>query len=317
MSLNKSWLLVKEFHERFGHPCSDIPRFLPEERSIKRYQWMLEEIDEFTEAEDMYEQADAMIDLIYFALGTMVEMGIRPDKLFTIVHEANMSKIWSDGKCHYGIDGKVIKPDNWVDPKMLIKREIDAMRKLIEYPPIKAEKYFCVPAILETILKKIGFLEIDQIEIGNFLGINVPVGYNDYPKACKNVHFSSKINLFGVVLKNDSLNNFFKSYNIPLIEEYRSINTIAEYDFIDLINDLVNYDCMIICGFNYSSLFSNGEKKIGHASLITSVESYKNEFTILDPGPKDFGFKNVDAEKLYDAIRSMDDGLWIIRHNKT
>ena len=43
---------------------------------------MNEEVAEFLVAEDIYEQADAMIDLMYFALGTMVEMGLEPDELF-------------------------------------------------------------------------------------------------------------------------------------------------------------------------------------------------------------------------------------------
>lgn len=45
-------------------------------------------INEFLEAsekQDIVEQADATIDTIYFALGTLVEMGIEPDELFYIV----------------------------------------------------------------------------------------------------------------------------------------------------------------------------------------------------------------------------------------
>jgi predicted HAD superfamily Cof-like phosphohydrolase len=60
--------------------------------------------------------ADAMIDLIYFALGTLVEMGIMPQNLMDIVHEANMGKLHNiDGKMVpvYREDGKTKKPDNW------------------------------------------------------------------------------------------------------------------------------------------------------------------------------------------------------------
>ena len=62
---------------------------------------MNEEVAEFLVAQDIYEQADAMIDLIYFALGTLVEMGLEADELFDIVQKANMAKLWSDGKPHY------------------------------------------------------------------------------------------------------------------------------------------------------------------------------------------------------------------------
>lgn len=126
---NKWWYMVKDFQEKFGHPHRDTPKLLDKDRVDKRYKWMLEEINEFKEAADIYEQADAMIDLMYFALGTLVEMGVKPDKLFEIVHSANMDKLWSDGKPHYNEDGKTIKPEGWKDPYPRIKEEIDSQGK--------------------------------------------------------------------------------------------------------------------------------------------------------------------------------------------
>ena len=123
--MNDEWLKVREFQKKFGHPVSDKPVFLSKERVKIRSGWMYEEIDELAEAADIVEQVDAMIDLIYFALGTMVEIGVTPDAVFNIVHEANMSKLWDDGKPHYNIDGKTIKPENWEDPYTKIKNEIE------------------------------------------------------------------------------------------------------------------------------------------------------------------------------------------------
>ena len=47
-----------------------------------------------------------MIDLMYFALGTMVEMGLEAEELFDIVQSANMAKLsmenlttTQDGEC--------------------------------------------------------------------------------------------------------------------------------------------------------------------------------------------------------------------------
>lgn len=71
-----------------------------------------------------------MIDLIYFALGTLVEMGIRPEKLFEIVHEANMAKLFPDGKPHFNSEGKTIKPATWVDPEQKIINEIEWQRDI-------------------------------------------------------------------------------------------------------------------------------------------------------------------------------------------
>ena len=123
--MNKEWYDVKEFHEKFGHPVGDKPAFMNKERALKRYKWMLEEINEFIEADEVVEQADAMIDVMYFALGTLVEMGIKPDSLFEIVQEANMAKLWPDGLPHYNSDGKTIKPSTWVDPHEKLKAEIE------------------------------------------------------------------------------------------------------------------------------------------------------------------------------------------------
>lgn len=114
--MNEEWEKVKLFHQKFGHPVAMIPTQITPERAIKRYHWMQEEINEFIEAEDIIEQADAMIDVIYFALGTLVEMGIKPDSLFNIVQTANMAKLWPDGKPHYNSEGKTIKPSTWEDP---------------------------------------------------------------------------------------------------------------------------------------------------------------------------------------------------------
>ena len=128
--MNKEWLNVREFHQKFGQPVQDKPVFLSKERAKIRSKWMYEEIDEFVEAADIVEQVDAMIDLIYFALGTMVEIGVTPDAVFNIVHEANMSKLWDDGKPHYNADGKTVKPENWKTPYPKIKKEIeDSQRK--------------------------------------------------------------------------------------------------------------------------------------------------------------------------------------------
>lgn len=122
--MNREWELVKEFHIKFGHPVGEHPKPINSDRAMKRYHWMLEEITEFIEADEIVEQADAMIDVIYFALGTLVEMGIRPDSLFDIVQTANMAKLWPDGKPHCNAEGKTIKPSTWEDPHKKLEAEI-------------------------------------------------------------------------------------------------------------------------------------------------------------------------------------------------
>lgn len=123
--MDKYYEMVKDFHEKFNRPTSDSPKYLGYAEKERRYLFMQEELMEFMAAPDIYEQADAMIDLIYFALGTMVEMGVKPQKLFEIVHDANMKKLWPDGKAHYNELGKVVKPERWQDPYPHIKKAID------------------------------------------------------------------------------------------------------------------------------------------------------------------------------------------------
>ena len=126
--INEEFEKVKEFHKAFDCLISEKPVLLPEEEVKRRVEFMNEEIQEFIDSKTVYDQADAMIDLIYFALGTMVEMGVKPKEIFDIVHNANMTKLWSDGKVHYREDnGKVIKPPEWEDPYPKIKEAIDKM----------------------------------------------------------------------------------------------------------------------------------------------------------------------------------------------
>ena len=129
--MNHAFEDVKEFHEAFGVPIACEPVLLTPERAKKRASWITEEVQEFlvaTDKADIVEQADAMLDILYFTLGTFVEMGISPEELFTIVHQANMSKLFPDGKAHYNIDGKIQKPEGWENPYAKLSRAINDMK---------------------------------------------------------------------------------------------------------------------------------------------------------------------------------------------
>jgi predicted HAD superfamily Cof-like phosphohydrolase len=120
---------VKKFHETFKHPVSETPTMLSESRLDQRNIWVIEELHEALEATDVIGQADAMIDAIYFLMGSLVEMGIKPQAIFEIVQEANMSKVFPDGKPHFNEVGKVIKPQGWVAPEPKIEAEINRQMK--------------------------------------------------------------------------------------------------------------------------------------------------------------------------------------------
>ena len=127
MAINKAFADVRAFHQAFGHPAPDVPSLTPHERATKRADWIRDEVDELdlaTAQESMVGQVDAYIDIIYFAIGGLVENGIQPGAIWDIVQAANMAKLGPDGKPLFHPDGKTKKPDGWVAPEPLIENEV-------------------------------------------------------------------------------------------------------------------------------------------------------------------------------------------------
>ena len=131
--MNKQYEMVADFQTKMGQPVADKPTEMRFARREQRFGYMAEELEEFIHARTVVDQADAMIDLIYLAVGTMVELGVKPEVLFEIVHNANMSKIWPDGKPHLNLEtGKVIKPPTFIRPEPLLQAEIERQMKEAE-----------------------------------------------------------------------------------------------------------------------------------------------------------------------------------------
>src|SRR5262249_32309649 len=107
MSLDEAYQKVKQFHIALGIPTSDRPVMLAPTRTQSRCQWLAEEVAELVAAVDAVEQTDALMDIIYLALGGLVEMGIKPNVPFDIVHESNMQKRVSTTEPAQSNDGKV------------------------------------------------------------------------------------------------------------------------------------------------------------------------------------------------------------------
>lgn len=121
ITLEEAIDLVRVFHETFGHLVRNEPMRLPALDRIRRARWMYEEVGEFLDADGLVDQADALLDLLFFVFGTFVEMGVYDlSEMFNAVYEANMAKLFPDGKPHYAPDGKVIKPEGWQGPEKTI-----------------------------------------------------------------------------------------------------------------------------------------------------------------------------------------------------
>jgi hypothetical protein len=162
------------------------------------------------------------------------------------------------------------------------------------------------------ILESIKTIHISPEEIAEYFGLYLP--HNEKTEI-KKVFYTTNPFEFGTRIKDNELNQFFVDFNLPLIEEYKSISLFQDWEFYDKVLQELENGCHLICGFSYGILFGQSKMiDIGHASIITKVID-RNHFEILDPGPKEAGFKVVDYYKLYSAIRTKKDGVWIIKES--
>ena len=109
---------VRQFQNKFGILDSGrVPTMLTKRKLKERVECLQEELDEFKNAcaeQNFEEQADALIDLVYFAKGTAVMMGLPWEDLWNDVQRANMSKVRGVGKRGHAVD--MVKPEGWKKP---------------------------------------------------------------------------------------------------------------------------------------------------------------------------------------------------------
>jgi predicted HAD superfamily Cof-like phosphohydrolase len=129
--LDEAWEKVRDFQLLIGTPISPSPACLRNIRKETWRSWMAEELNEFSSASTAVAQADAAMDLIYFALGALVEMGIPPQEIFMAVHNSNLAKVMPDGTLKCEANGKVIKPDGWISPEREIEIYIDQLSRQV------------------------------------------------------------------------------------------------------------------------------------------------------------------------------------------
>lgn len=158
---------VREFHEHFDPNTHSEVKALDKKTAEYRSGFKLEEIIEFLyaanngdeknfresisylkesldveaekiiekkkEIEPLVDEVDALIDLLYFTYGSFVMMNVDPTEVFNLVHQANMGKLFPDGKPRYHeVTGKVLKPENWEEdfaPERKIKKEIEKQQQ--------------------------------------------------------------------------------------------------------------------------------------------------------------------------------------------
>lgn len=148
--------LVREFHEKFGHPVAGAPDESTEEMRLLRVKVIAEELAELCQAlrvdltlivechaldeveklggdyvsvqvypntpdygePDLVEVADALGDLDYVVQGSNLVFGIPAEEVVAEIHRSNMSKLGADGKPICREDGKILKGPNYSPPDL-------------------------------------------------------------------------------------------------------------------------------------------------------------------------------------------------------
>lgn len=103
-------------------------------RCIKQLKRLLAKGEPINESDEeiLVNQVDALVDLLYFVYGSFVLLGVDPDPMLKIVHQANMGKLFPDGQPHYDeITHKVLKPKDWAEkyaPEGKIREELEKQK---------------------------------------------------------------------------------------------------------------------------------------------------------------------------------------------
>lgn len=121
---------IREFHAVFARsPHPSGPTLLTPFQVDRGVTWCAEEGQEIRDATTIAGQVDGWLDMIYFALGRIDEMGVDPSPIWDIIHGANMAKRQPDGSVkRHPVTGKTLKPADWRDPGPLIEAEIERQR---------------------------------------------------------------------------------------------------------------------------------------------------------------------------------------------
>lgn len=115
---------VTAFFDKFGVPRKNRPSW-PDHAAVNFRMKHLEEewceLKDAVEVRDMAGTADALIDIVYLAVGTCLTLGIPFSAVWREVQEANMAKVrakadGSDSKRGSGYD--VVKPKGWTPPNV-------------------------------------------------------------------------------------------------------------------------------------------------------------------------------------------------------
>lgn len=117
--MNNAFQDVVDFHKKFGIDYAGPPRQLDAELEAFRTARMMEELKEYSDAKTLADKQDALVDLVYVALGTAHVHGMNQFPIgWWRVHMANMMKerVASAADSRFGHSHDIIKPPGWIAP---------------------------------------------------------------------------------------------------------------------------------------------------------------------------------------------------------
>ena len=112
---------IDAFHKKYGFEKNNKVG-IPDNNELVNFRtsFLLEELAEYTQAitkKDAAGALDALVDIVYIALGTAWLFNLPFEKAWEQVQKANMSKIRSKSKSKKrGTSFDVIKPKGWTPP---------------------------------------------------------------------------------------------------------------------------------------------------------------------------------------------------------
>jgi predicted HAD superfamily Cof-like phosphohydrolase len=123
---------IDVFHKKFGFEKNEKVG-IPDDNELVNFRtsFLMEELAEYTNAitkKDAAGALDALVDIVYIALGTAWLFNLPFEKAWKEVQKANMSKIRAKSKSKKrGTTFDVVKPKNWKAPNIerIIEEEIE------------------------------------------------------------------------------------------------------------------------------------------------------------------------------------------------
>ena len=126
---------IDAFHKKFGFEKNEKVG-IPDNNEIVNFRtsFLMEELAEYTQAitkKDAAGALDALVDIVYIALGTAWLFNLPFEKAWNEVQKANMSKVRAKSKSKKrGTAFDVIKPQGWQAPN--IERIVEEERDMNE-----------------------------------------------------------------------------------------------------------------------------------------------------------------------------------------